>query len=100
MVAYEAGIITFLLDSAHTRACMLTRLVVSNSLRLMDCSLPASSVHGILQARIQAWVATSSSRGIFPTQGLNPHFLHLLHWQVNSLSLSQLGSPFCPQTEL
>ena len=48
MVAYEAGIITFLLDSAHTRACMLTRLVVSNSLRLMDCSLPASSVHGIL----------------------------------------------------
>ena len=29
----------------------------------MDCSLPGSSVHGILQARILAWVAISSSRG-------------------------------------
>ena len=25
----------------------------------MDCSLPESSVHGILQARIQEWVAIS-----------------------------------------
>ena len=29
----------------------------------MDCSLPGSSVHGILQARILAWVAISFSRG-------------------------------------
>ena len=29
----------------------------------MDCSLPGSSVHGILQARILAWVAISSSSG-------------------------------------
>ena len=28
-----------------------------------DHSLPASSVHGILQARILEWVAISSSRG-------------------------------------
>ena len=28
----------------------------------MDCSLPGSSVHGILQARILEWVATPSSR--------------------------------------
>ena len=28
----------------------------------MDCSLPDSSVHGILQARILEWVATSFSR--------------------------------------
>ena len=28
----------------------------------MDCSLPGSSVHGILQARILEWVATSFSR--------------------------------------
>ena len=33
--------------------------VVSDS---MDCSPPGSSVHGILQARILAWVAISSSR--------------------------------------
>ena len=28
----------------------------------MDCSLPGSSVHGILQARILEWVAISFSR--------------------------------------
>ena len=42
----------------------------ANSLQLcptlcnpMDCSLPGSSVHGILQARILEWVAMPSSRG-------------------------------------
>ena len=29
----------------------------------MDCSLPGSSVHGILQARVLEWVAMPSSRG-------------------------------------
>ena len=35
----------------------------------MDCSLPGSSVHGILQARILEWIATSgdlSDPGIEP----------------------------------
>ena len=35
----------------------------------MDCSLPGSSVHGILvlvQARVLEWVAISSSRGFPP----------------------------------
>ena len=38
----------------------------------MDHSLPGSSVHGSLQARILEWVAMTSSRGIFPMQGSNP----------------------------
>ena len=29
----------------------------------MDCSLPRSSLHGILQARVLEWVAISFSRG-------------------------------------
>ena len=29
----------------------------------VDCSLPGSSVHGILQARVLGWVAISFSRG-------------------------------------
>ena len=41
----------------------------------MDCSLQGSSVHGILQARILEWVAIA----FFPTRGLSPHFLRLLH---------------------
>ena len=38
----------------------------------MDWSPPRSSVHGILQARILAWVAMPSSRRIFPTQPMSP----------------------------
>ena len=30
----------------------------------MDCSLPGSSVHGILQARILEWVAMKQNEGI------------------------------------
>ena len=38
----------------------------------MDCSLPGSSVHGIVQARILECVAIPFSKGIFLTQGSNP----------------------------
>ena len=31
-------------------------------------------------------------QGVFPNQGSNPWLLHLLHWQVDSLSLSHMGS--------
>ena len=30
---------------------------------------------------------------IFPTQGLNPHLLCLLHWQANSFTTEPLGGP-------
>ena len=33
---------------------------------------------------------------IFLTQGLNPHFLCLLHWQAESLPTEPSGSPFQP----
>ena len=58
----------------------------------MDCSPPGSSVHGILQARIEMGCHFLLP-GIFPTQGSN---LHLLHWQVDSLPLNHPGSPPCP----
>ena len=60
------------------RVCMLSCF--------MDCSPPGSSVHGILLARILAWVAMLSL-GVFHIQGLNPSVLCLLHWQVGSLLL-------------
>ena len=37
----------------------------------MDCSLPGSSVHGILQARILEWAAMPSSRDL-PDPGIDP----------------------------
>ena len=58
----------------------------------MDCSLPSSSVHEILQARILEWVAVPAS-GVFPTLGLNLHLLGLLHWQAGSLPLVPPGKP-------
>ena len=61
----------------------------------MDCRLPGSSLHGILQARILDWVAMPSSRGIFPTQGSNPY---LLHWQMGSLGLVPPGKPYTDVT--
>ena len=59
----------------------------------VDCSLSGSSVHEILEARILAWIATPSSRGIFPTQGWNLHPLCLLYGQAGSLSLAPPGKP-------
>ena len=73
--------------------CLLTCLVTKLCPTLcdpMDCSLPGSSVHRILQARILECVIISFSRGISQTQGLN---CHLLDKQVDSLWLSHQGSP-------
>ena len=41
----------------------------------MDCSLLASSVYGILQARVLECVALLSSRGLSPNAGIEPEFL-------------------------
>ena len=56
----------------------------------VDCSLPGSSVHGILQAIVLEWIAIFFSRGIFPTQGLNPG---LPHCRQMLYRLSHQGSP-------
>ena len=53
----------------------------------MDCSLPGSSVDGILQARILEWVAIPFSRVSSLTQASNPGLPHC--WQI----LYHLGTP-------
>ena len=58
----------------------------------MDCSLPASSVHGILQSKIVEWVAMSSSRDL-PDPGIKHEPLKSLHWQVSSVPLAPPGKP-------
>ena len=62
----------------------------------IDCT-----VHGILQARILEWVAFPLSRGIFPTQELNPDLPHCMRildelshqrseaWQIHSWSIQR-----------
>ena len=54
----------YLCVCVYTYACVHTKLVqlCPTLCDPMDCSLPGSSVHGILQARIQEWVTPSSRR--------------------------------------
>ena len=57
---------------------------------LTFCDPMDYTVDGILQARILEWVASPFSKGIFPTQGLNPG---LLHCRQILYQLSYHGSP-------
>ena len=54
-------------SAGYTLGCVRTKLLQScpTLWNLMDCSLPGSSAHGILQARILEWVAMPSSRRFF-----------------------------------
>ena len=63
----------------------------------MDWSLPGSSVHGILQAKVLEWVAIPSSRGIFPIQGLNPGLLHCrqILYHLSPLLRDSAPTPTC-----
>ena len=53
----------------------------------MDCSLPGSSVHGILQARVLEWGAIAFSAVAF-WQPLNPHnlrnYAHPMSWTARA----------------
>ena len=57
----------------------------------MDCSLPDSSAHGILQARILEWIAISSSRGSPKLRG----WIHVFSVScIGRSPLSHLGKPY------
>ena len=62
----------------------------------MDCSLPVSSVHGILQAKYWSGLpfppGENGISSVFPTQGSDPGILRLLPGQADSLPLVPLGS--------
>ena len=71
---------------------VLSHSVVDDSWDPKDCSLPGSSVHGILQARILEWVAISSS-GHFPDPGIKPRSPVSPALQMDSLPTEALGKP-------
>ena len=58
----------------------------------VDCSPPASSVHGILQATILEWFAMPSSRGSSQPRD-QTHIFYVLIWQASSLPLAPPGKP-------
>ena len=63
-----------LLQEVH--CCCLVAQLCSTLCNAMDCSLPDSSLRGILQTKILEWVAMPSSRGSSWPRDLNPHLLH------------------------
>ena len=73
----------------HTRVQVLVTQSCPTLNDPMDCSLPGSSVHGILQARILEWVSIPFSRGT-SEPGIEPRSLHF--GQI-LYPLSQQGSP-------
>ena len=55
----------------HCYCCLVTKPCLSLCDPPMDCNLPDSSVHGILQAKIMEWVAISFFGGL-PDLGIEP----------------------------
>ena len=62
---------------------------MSDSCDPMDCSLPGSSVHGILWAKTLDWVAMPSSRG--SSRPRDRTHICFLYWQAGSLPRSHQG---------
>ena len=83
----------FLFIKASLPSCMNAKLLQSCPILCdpMDRSLP-ESVHGSLQVRILERIVMPSSRGVFPTQGSNLCFLHILHWQRALYHRRHMGS--------
>ena len=74
----------------------LSHSVMSDSLQLMDCSLPGSIVHGTdnyFPVKNAAFGCHIFLQGILLTQGSNMHLLCLLHWQEGSLALAPPEEP-------
>ena len=70
---------------------------MSNLCNPMDCSLPGSSVHETLQARILEWVAMPSP-GDLPNPEIKPASLSFLRWQAGSLPLVPAAKPLTSET--
>ena len=78
----------------HTASPLILPAVLQSCPALcspMDCSLPGSSVHGILQARILEWACHALLQESFLPQGLNLCLLNC-RWILYPLSHS-CGSP-------
>ena len=77
-------------SSVHVCMCSKLLQLYLTLCDTMDHSLPGSSVHGILHAKILEWVLL---QGIFLTQGSNLCLFHLLWCLASSLTLAPPGKP-------
>ena len=82
----ETQVITQVTLLFNTIAWVVSHSVMYDSPTLWT-SLPGCSLHGTFPGK-NIGVGCHFFQGIFPTQGSNPHLLHLLHWQMDSVPLS------------
>ena len=73
----------------YVYVCVLVAHSYLTLCKAMDCSLPGSSVHGILQARILEWAAISYLKGL-PNPGIKTRSPAL---QADSLLSEPPGKP-------
>ena len=73
--------------------CMLSCFLCPTLCNSMNGSLPGSSVHRHSPGKNTGVGCHAIIQGIFLTQGSNPLFLRLLHWQADSLPLEPPGKP-------
>ena len=92
MIPANITIFFFVLKSLLLHACMLSHFTwVQLCVTLWtDCSLPSSSVHGILQARILDWVSSRGSS--WPRDQAHVSYVSCICRQVLCLCC-HLGSP-------
>ena len=72
--------------------CVLVAQTCLTLCNPIDCSLPGSSVHGVLQTRIPEWVAMPSSRLTEVTLGKNGIcYIYMYHIFICSFFDEHLG---------
>ena len=93
------------LPSPFNMQCEKNKMHTTQSMYVLRCPVTSDSSQpqGLQPARLLGpWDFPGKNtgmgwhfllQGIFPTQGSNPQFLCLLHWQVDSLPMCHLGSP-------
>ena len=75
-------------------ACMHAQLLIHVRLSVTPWAVAHQAPLSMEFSRQEYWSGLPfPTQWIFPAQGLNLHLLHLLPWQVDSLSLHHLGSP-------
>ena len=72
----EAEVENWILEDAEGGWSVLVAQLCPTLCNPMDCSLPGSSVHGILQAKNTGMGCHSLLQRVFLTQGLNPGLPH------------------------
>ena len=84
----------------YSSSCICAKLLSCVWLFATPWTVPSSSVHGILQARLLEWAAILSSRASSQTRG-PACLLCLRHWRAGPLLLALPGKPIvfhaCPQ---